>query len=122
MSRINTSSSFLFVAFLLITGISFSQDFQFSQFYNVPLYQNPAFAGSLHSGRVSMHQRLQWPKLDSRYTTSVISADKYFSKFKSGVGLIIMQDYQGGHNLSSTQAQAIYSYEVPFKNFTIRAG
>jgi type IX secretion system PorP/SprF family membrane protein len=123
MTRINFRSIFLFISHFLIMGFTYSQDFQFSQFYNVPLYQNPAFAGSLHTGRISMHQRLQWPMLDARYTTSVISVDKYFSKFKSGVGAIIMQDYQGGHNISSTQAQVMYSYEVLInKQITFRPG
>jgi type IX secretion system PorP/SprF family membrane protein len=117
-------AAFFIIAYFLFTGISsYSQDFQFSQFYNVPLYQNPAFAGSMHAGRVSVHQRLQWPKLDARYTTSVISADKFFSQYKSGVGLVIMQDYQGGNNISSTQVQGMYSYELLVnKNITFRPG
>ncbi|MFL5729675.1 MAG: type IX secretion system membrane protein PorP/SprF [Cytophagaceae bacterium] len=123
MTRTIAKVAFLFIAYFLSSEFSYSQDFQFSQFYNVPLYQNPAFAGSLHTGRVSMHQRLQWPKLDARYTTSVISADKYFSQYKSGVGMLIMQDYQGGHNLSSTQVQVMYSYEMLInKQLTFRPG
>jgi type IX secretion system PorP/SprF family membrane protein len=111
--------------FLLIiaSGELKSQDFQFSQFYNVPLYMNPAFAGSLHKTRVSFHQRLQWPKLDARYTTSVLSADKYFANYKSGGGIIIMQDYQGGGQISSTEVQLMYSYEIILnRKFTFRPG
>ena len=100
-----------------------AQDFQFSQFYNVPLYQNPAFAGSLHQTRLSFHQRLQWPRLDARYTTSVLSADTYFPTAKSGAGIIIMQDYQGGGQISSTETHFMYSYEVNLsKQLTFRPG
>ena len=30
-------------------GVAHAQDIQFSQFYAVPTYQNPAFAGSAHA-------------------------------------------------------------------------
>lgn len=114
-------------ALLLILILSFAearaQDFQFSQFYNVPLYMNPAFAGTLHTTRISLHQRLQWPRLDARYTTSVLSADTYFSGFNSGVGLMVMQDYQGGGQISSTEVQLMYSYEIHLNSkFTLRPG
>ena len=100
-----------------------AQDFQFSQFYNVPLYQNPAFAGSLHQTRVSFHQRLQWPRLDSKYVTSAFSADTYFSNINSGVGVLIMRDQQGGSQISSTEAQFMYSYELRLnRTFTFRSG
>jgi type IX secretion system PorP/SprF family membrane protein len=113
----------LLLLLILVSAEVKSQDFQFSQFYNVPLYMNPAFAGSLHKTRVSFHQRLQWPKLDARYTTSVLSADKYFPAYKSGAGFIIMQDYQGGGQLSSTEVQLLYSYELVLnRKFTFRPG
>jgi type IX secretion system PorP/SprF family membrane protein len=114
------------VILLLLTLIGIevkAQDFQFSQFYNVPLYMNPAFAGSLHKTRISLHQRLQWPRLDARYTTSVLSADKYFANYKSGMGLIIMQDYQGGGQISSSEIHLMYSYELVLnRKFTFRPG
>jgi type IX secretion system PorP/SprF family membrane protein len=100
-----------------------SQDFQFSQFYNVPLYVNPAFAGSLHTTRIGLHQRIQWPSLDARYSTSVLSADVYFPVIKSGAGLMVMQDYQGGGQITSTEAHLMYSYEINLNSvWSVRPG
>jgi len=122
MSANKISISVLFFLFLSSLAVK-SQDFQFSQFYNVPLYQNPAFAGSLHQTRITAEQRLQWPRLDARYTTSLISADTYFRKFNTGIGGLVMQDYQGGGQLSSTQVQFMYSYELNLSSkLTFRAG
>lgn len=113
----------LTIVCILSAGRGLAQDFQFSQFYNVPLYMNPAFAGTLHATRIGLHQRLQWPRLEARYTTSVLSADTYFPKYKSGAGLIVMQDYQGGGRISSTEAHLMYSYEITLNSkLTFRPG
>src|SRR6185437_5014682 len=114
----------LLTAMMIMTCYTMqAQDFQFSQFYNVPLYQNPAFAGALHQTRVSFHQRLQWPRLDAKYVTSAFSGDTYFSSINSGVGVLIMRDHQGGGNISSTEAQFMYSYELRLnRTFTFRSG
>ncbi|MGN6647273.1 MAG: PorP/SprF family type IX secretion system membrane protein [Cytophaga sp.] len=111
---------------VLLTAICFkssAQDYQFSQFYANILYLNPAFAGSAHKNRVILHQRLQWPALDARYTTSVASYDRFFAKANSGVGVIVTRDVQGGTNLTSTDINLQYSYELPISNkYTFRAG
>ena len=100
-----------------------AQDYQFSQFYSNVLYLNPAFAGSAHKNRVILHQRLQWPALDARYTTSVASYDRYFASANSGIGVIVTRDIQGGTNISSTDINLQYSYELSIsKTYTFRAG
>lgn len=100
-----------------------AQDYQFSQFYANVLYLNPAFAGSAHKNRVILHQRLQWPALDARYTTSVVSFDRYFAKANSGIGIIATRDVQGGTNISSTDISLQYAYELSIsKKYTFRAG
>jgi type IX secretion system PorP/SprF family membrane protein len=108
-----------------------AQDIQFSQFYAVPTYQNPAFAGSAHAPRLIFHNRIQWPGVSSttssaalsRYTTSFFSADNYFSKYRSGVGIQVFRDWQAGSTLSSTQVGLQYAYELPVSpTFTFRPG
>jgi type IX secretion system PorP/SprF family membrane protein len=115
----------LFSILLLLLGSFqvFAQDIQFSQFYAVPLYQNPAFAGSAHTTRAMLHQRLQWPSLDSKYITSLFSVDHYFANYNSGVGLMVYRDWQGGGTLNSTTASLSYSYEINLNsNWTFRPG
>ncbi len=104
------------------TGIQ-AQDIQFSQFYAVPIFQNPAFAGSAYSHRVILHQRLQWMHLDARYATSLVSWDKDIEKLHGGVGLMVWRDYQGGDKIVSNEIAGQYAYEVPLSGkFSLRAG
>jgi type IX secretion system PorP/SprF family membrane protein len=116
----------IFVILLILGLTNFSvsgQDIQFSQFYAAPLYLNPAFAGSAHSYRGILHQRIQWPSLDGKFLTSMISADGYSSKYKSGFGLVALQDYQGANTISSSSIGLQYAYELPLTEvYTVRAG
>ena len=113
----------LFVFQLLISNTSSAQDIQFSQFYANTLYLNPAFAGITPYTRLMFHQRLQWPSLDARYSTSMVAIDHYFEKYKSGLGLIAMHDIQGASNIASTQVDLQYAYEISLSNkFSFRPG
>ena len=106
-----------------VTYTTSAQDYQFSQFYANILYLNPAFAGSAHKNRIILHQRLQWPALDARYTTSVASYDRYFARANSGIGVIATRDVQGGSNISSTDISIQYAYELSISSkYTFRAG
>ena len=100
-----------------------AQDIQFSQYYAVPFYQNPAFVGGLHHTRGTLHQRVQWPGLDARYLTSLAAFDTYFSKFNSSIGVVAVQDYQGAGIISTTDLNLIYAYELNLSNdFSFRPG
>ena len=102
---------------------SYGQDVQFSQFYQVPTFQNPAFAGSAHTSRITAHQRIQWPNIDSKYITSFVSFDTYKPQYKSGFGGYIIYDQQGASSISSTQLNLQYSYELHLtRQIAIRMG
>ncbi len=110
---------------------AFAQDIQFSQFYAVPLYQNPAFAGAAHAPRFTLHNRIQWPGIGgatsatalSKYTTTYFSVDNFWSRYRSGLALQVLRDWQAGSTLSSTQVGLQYAYELPLSpTFTLRPG
>ncbi|WP_245706128.1 type IX secretion system membrane protein PorP/SprF [Catalinimonas alkaloidigena] len=101
----------LFFAFFL-TFLVRAQDPQYSQFYAIPMYMNPAFAGSAQVGRLSAIYRNQWPTLEANYTTFSAAADYYFPNAQSGVGLIATHDIQGFANLQSTEIAGQYAYQV----------
>jgi len=110
---------------LCLSSISLlkSQDIQFSQFYNVPTYQNPAFAGSAHAPRAILHNRLQWPGLDANYNTTFIGVDHFFSKYNSGVGFYFINDWIGKKTFSTKEFHLQYSYDIPVsKTYSVRAG
>lgn len=111
---------------LIISVISWhfvqAQDPQYSQFYAAPLYLNPAFAGSAMAPRVNFNHRNQWPSLSANFVTSSISADMYFDKVKSGVGILLTNDRQFT-NLTTTDIGAVYSYHLKISdNLTAKLG
>ncbi len=113
----------LFILFSAFVTKTNAQDYQFSQFYANILYLNPAFAGSAHTNRIILHQRIQWPTLEARYTTSVLSYDRYFAKANSGIGFIYTHDVQGSNNISSNDIHAQYAYELHInEKYSFRAG
>lgn len=99
------------------------QDIQFSQFYAVPLYQNPAFAGSAFMHRVILHQRFQWMKLDARYASSYVSWDNHFDKLRGGISVMASHDFQGGDKIISDDIAVQYATEIPLnEKFSLRMG
>lgn len=102
---------FFVISCLLSSSWGFAQDPQYSQFYAAPLYLNPAFAGSAFAPRGIINYRNQWPALSANYVTSSVSFDYYFDKYRSGVGLLVMNDTQFS-NLKSTEIGLQYSYNL----------
>ncbi len=92
----------------------FGQDPQFSQYYNAPLYLNPAFAGTGNNTRLVLNHRIQWPSVGSvtPFTTTAASFDHYIESYNSGVGLLLTRDRQGIGRLTSTDVSLLYSYQV----------
>jgi len=99
------------------------QDIQFSQFYVAQTYVNPAFVGGHHHGRATLHSRIQWPKLQAKYYTYMVTADEYFKLKRMGAGIYILHDVQGGGIVKSTKVAGQYSYEFNIsKEWVVRAG
>ena len=122
----NTIKRVLFIL-IVLSGSLFSrtnaQDVQFSQFYAVTPFINPAFAGGAGALRAMIHGRYQWPGLDARYVTGLVSVDNYFHKYNSGLGGYILQDQQGLSDMVSTNVNLLYSYELTLtKQVSVRAG
>ncbi|MFN8415555.1 MAG: type IX secretion system membrane protein PorP/SprF [Cytophagaceae bacterium] len=99
-----------------ILSTAWGQDIQFSQYYNNPLYSNPAFAGTGENTRVGMNYRSQWVNIDRPYTTYGIWGDHFIVPAKSGVGLSLFRDGQGDTRVRSTEVMAAYSYVVSLGN------
>lgn len=98
---------------MLFTEKSKAQDPQYSQYYNAPLYLNPAFAGTADNSRGIVNYRSQWPGVASNtpYSTYSVSLDHHIEPYNSGVGLLITRDRMGG-NISMTDVGLIYAYQA----------
>ncbi len=132
--------SFLTVLiFLVVAGNDLrAQDPVFSQFYNAPLYLNPALMGDYQDFSLGLSYRSQWNSLVFPYNTTQVSmiAPLYYDKHKKpeghlgGVGVSFYTDKAGeGDNFKSTGANASFAYNVQLatqnKNtltFAIQAG
>ena len=118
MKRNNTTLAKVQNLFLLIVAAlslqkAAAQDIQFSQFYAVPQYLNPAFTGGFHYKKVAFQQRVQWPGLDARYLTSLVAFETYSPKYRSAFGVMALVDLQGPSRISSNEIQFQYAYELP---------
>jgi type IX secretion system PorP/SprF family membrane protein len=109
---------------LLLTGpVIYGQDPQFSQFYSNYLYLAPSFTGLTENNRLSLNYRNQWPEIPNGFVTYSVSFDKYFEKFRSGLGVLAMQDEAGTGKLRTTNIGIHYSYDFKiFERWHIRPG
>lgn len=108
---------------LLYSFISKAQDPQLSQYYNAPLFLNPAFAGAgIENTRGIINYRNQWPGLSKPFVTYAASIDHNIESKDMGVGLVIRSDQQP-YGLSTTQVGLLYSYAIYLNDeLTFRPG
>src|SRR5215211_3994607 len=99
---------------LQLTASSFSQDIHFSQFFEAPLYRNPALAGIVNADvRVQTVYRSQWNSIANAYKTTSLNAeyklpvagDDYLT-----IGMQFFHDKAGTTNLTSTHALPAINY------------
>ncbi len=107
MRRIFQNTIFFF--FVMCTGIAFSQDISFSQFYANPLYLNPAFSGSVGVPRVALQYRNQWSGFNNAFTTYSAAFDMPVQKLQGGIGGYILNDAQADGILNTLQFNLSYS-------------
>jgi len=93
----------------MCTGIAFSQDISFSQFYANPLYLNPAFSGSVGVPRVALQYRNQWSGFNNAFTTYSAAFDMPVQKLQGGIGGYVLNDTQADGILNTLQFNLSYS-------------
>ena len=101
----------------------FAQDPEFTQFYANPLYLNPAFAGTARCPRFCLNYRNEWPGISGTYVTYSASYDQHFDAIGGGIGLLVTNDKAGQATLTTTNASAIYSYQLNLtREFSMKFG
>jgi type IX secretion system PorP/SprF family membrane protein len=118
---------FFIVTWLGITGLQ-AQDPVFSQFYNSPIYLNPALIGEEENLFINFAHRSQWNSLEFPYTTSQVSLVFPYFKDKhtkpeghvGGIGVSFYGDEAGqGSNLKSYGGNASFAYNVNFSKKSV---
>ena len=111
------------ILLLFSTTILRSQDLEFSQFFNSPLYTNPAFAGVDFGPRFALNYRNQWAGLGNAFISYAVSYDQHFDALNGGVGVLITSDRQGNGLYISNQVSGIYSYQFNItRRLVMKAG
>lgn len=101
--------------FMGCSSPSFSQDPNYSQWLNTPVYYNPAFTG-LNSGfRARFSYRDQWPNLPVDYRTMYFSADLGDRSLPGagGLGLIVNSDNESFGFIKNLSAAITLSARIP---------
>lgn len=106
------------------------QDAQFSQYTLNTLFYNPAYAGVEGVTKITLIHRSQWfgytPTFDDggAPNTQVLSLNTPLLRFRSGVGIHLVNDNLGP--LNNLQAQASYAYHLAINeskmSFGLRVG
>ncbi|MGY3054590.1 type IX secretion system PorP/SprF family membrane protein [Pedobacter sp. UYEF25] len=114
----------LAIVFLLLASLYGSaQDQIFSQFYNAPLYLNPALTGQFKGSiRFNALYRNQWTGLQSDYSYVHASGDLNFPEIRSGFGIMFNRSSEGTAYLLKNNIAASYAYIIPGDNFTLSFG
>ena len=77
------------------------QDQQFTQFYAVPCYINPAFAGASVQSRISAQYRNQWSALPGGFSAFNLAYDQFLPTIYSGMGLLVHYAQAGSGGLTT---------------------
>jgi len=104
------NKNIIYLILIIIPSFLYSQDTPYSQYYSNLVMLNPAFTGAIESDRINVFYRNQWLMTDAKFHSFGLSYDKNISKYNSGIGVIIKNDIDGVHILSTINIT--YSYKI----------
>ena len=117
--------SLILAIFLLAGLVASAQDHMYSQFFNSPIYLNPALTGQFKGDlRMNMTYRNQWSTLGSgngfQYLTA--SIDYNVPQFGGGLGLMFTRSSEGTAYLNTNNIAGTYSYSVGSEDYVLSFG
>jgi type IX secretion system PorP/SprF family membrane protein len=114
----------LFFVITLLTFTSvFGQDHLYSQFFNSPVYLNPALNGQFEGDfRMNLIYRNQYTTSGNNSNYLTASIDYNIPRFGGGVGIMLSRSSEGNAFLNSNSAAAIYSYSVGSDQYVLSFG
>jgi type IX secretion system PorP/SprF family membrane protein len=116
------------ICVLLITAMlagvrGFAQDHMYSQFFNSPLYLNPALTGQFEGDlRMNLIYRNQFTSVPGSLNYLTASIDYNIPKFGGGVGLLFTRSSEGTAYLTTNNIAGTYSYSVGSDDFVLSFG
>lgn len=100
-----------------------AQDHIYSQFFNAPMYLNPALTGQFEGDiRVNMIYRNQFSGMSQNLNYMSASADINIPTFGGGVGVLFNRSSEGTAYLVKNNLAATYSYSIGNDDFVTSFG
>jgi len=103
----------IFTLFISLNG--YSQDPNFSQFYNIPVYYNPAMNAMGNGLTITSHNRMLWSKIPDHLNTYIIAVEiESIGPFN--LGGLFMSNTEGQANLKTNAGYFNFSYTPVDRN------
>jgi type IX secretion system PorP/SprF family membrane protein len=110
------------VLFLLSTNL-LAQDHVYTQFFNSPIYLNPALTGQFEGDlRMNLIYRNQWTTIPGNLSYTTASIDYNVPRFGGGVGLMFTRSSEGTAFLTNNSIAGTYAYSVGSEGFVLSFG
>src|SRR5471030_2556295 len=119
-----TGKIFILLIPLVLACLSnFAQDHMYSQFFNSPIYLNPALTGQFEGDlRMTFIYRNQFTSVPGSFNYITASIDYNIPKFGGGVGLLFTRSSEGTAYLVKNNIAGIYSYSIGSQDFVLSFG
>jgi type IX secretion system PorP/SprF family membrane protein len=110
---------------LLLSGLyGYGQNHMYSQFFNSPVYLNPALNGQFEGDfRVNLIYRNQYTSISPGHLSYFTASFDYsIPRFGGGIGLMFTQSSEGSAYLKKNSIAGIYSYSVGSEDYVLSFG
>ena len=104
---------FIYITFIFVSTLAYSQDVIFSQNFLVPETLNYSFTGAIKNFKAGGIFRSQNRNTVLKTTTKYAFADTWFEGFNAGIGISVLQ--QSENITSYTFNQANFNYAMEFR-------
>ncbi|MBE9583566.1 PorP/SprF family type IX secretion system membrane protein [Mucilaginibacter sp. JRF] len=116
-------SKLLVLVLLLTAAKGFAQDHQYSQFFNAPVYLNPALNGQFEGQlRMSLTYRNQYSTIPGNLNYLSATIDYNIPRFGGGFGLMFTRSSEGTAYLRKNSIMGVYSYSVGSDDYVLSFG
>jgi type IX secretion system PorP/SprF family membrane protein len=119
-----TKYCILFFTILILASMhALGQDHLYSQFFNSPVYLNPALNGQFQGDfRMNFIYRNQYTTSGNNSNYLTASIDYNIPKFGGGIGLIFSHGSEGNAFFNQNNISGIYSYSVGSDQYVLSFG
>lgn len=113
----------ILIGCLFGTLLANAQDHIYSQFFNSPVYLNPALNGQFEGDlRMNFIYRNQWTSLPGDLSYLTASIDYNIPRLGGGIGLMFNRSSEGTSYLTKNSIAGIYSYSVGSDQYVLSFG